>query len=64
MKCVRMQRVYGTINANDVIAADYCGMACNEYGWWYIQNGDVNFTYTGMACNEYAGGILITGSWI
>ena len=28
-------------------------MALNEYGWWYIKNGDVDFTYTGMACNEY-----------
>ena len=39
--------------ANDTIAADYCGMAVNEYGWGYIKNGDVDFTYTGMACNEY-----------
>ena len=39
--------------ANDTIAADYCGMAVNEYGWVYIKNGDVDFTYTGMACNEY-----------
>ena len=43
--------------ANDKIATDYCGMALNEYGWWYIKNGDVDFTYTGTA-----GGISTTDS--
>ena len=28
-------------------------MACNEYGWWYYRNGNIDWTYTGMACNEY-----------
>ncbi len=32
---------------------DYTGMACNEYGWWYYQNGRLDWNYTGMANNEY-----------
>ena len=29
------------------------GMAANEYGWWYVSNGTIDFGYTGMAVNEY-----------
>ena len=25
----------------------------NEYGWWYFNNGTLDFNYTGMALNEY-----------
>ncbi len=28
-------------------------MALNQYGWWYVENGTINFNYTGMAENEY-----------
>ena len=39
--------------ANDTIAADYCGMAVNEYGWWYFNNGQLDTTFYGLANNEY-----------
>ena len=29
-------------------------MAVNEYGWWYINKGALDFKYTGIAENEYA----------
>ena len=64
MKCVRMQTATGNYYANDKIATDYCGMALNEYGWWYIKNGDVDFTYTGMHAMNTAGGISTTDSLI
>ncbi len=25
----------------------------NQYGWWYIKNGKVDFSYTGFAKNQY-----------
>lgn len=25
----------------------------NEYGWWRIENGALNFGFTGLAQNEY-----------
>ena len=28
-------------------------MACNEYGWWYFNNGQLNLTFNGLADNEY-----------
>ena len=34
-------------------------MALNEYGWWYVQNGTIDFKTTGLAANEY-GIIYIT----
>ena len=34
----------------------YTGMALNEYGWWYFNNGLLDLNYTGIASNEY-------GSW-
>ena len=24
-------------------------MACNEYGWWYMNNGALDLSYTGIA---------------
>ena len=38
---------------DDVIQADYTGMASNEYGWWYFNDGTLDLSYTGMASNEY-----------
>lgn len=37
-------------NCND---PNFTGMDCNEYGWWYFQNGVIDWNYTGMACNDY-----------
>ena len=34
---------------DDVIQADYTGMALNEYGWWYFNDGVLDESYTGMA---------------
>lgn len=31
----------------------YTGMAYNDFGWWYVVNGQIDFNYTGMASNEY-----------
>lgn len=35
------------------IASDYTGIAGNEYGWWRIVNGRVDFTANGVFSNEY-----------
>ena len=32
-------------------------MAENEYGWWKVTNGTVDFTYSGLASNE-------NGEWV
>ena len=32
---------------------DYDGVAYNEYGWWYVRNGSVDFNYTGLAANDF-----------
>ena len=34
---------------DDVIQTDYTGMASNEYGWWYFNDGTLDLSYTGMA---------------
>ena len=36
-----------------IVADDYTGLAANAYGWWYIQNGKVDFNATGLTSNEY-----------
>ena len=33
-------------------AIDYYGIAENEYGWWKIEGGKVNFDYTGLADSD------------
>ncbi|MEE1034526.1 MAG: polysaccharide deacetylase family protein [Agathobacter sp.] len=38
--------------AGDGSFAGYNGLARNEYGWWKVENGKVNFDYTGLARNE------------
>ena len=27
--------------------------ASNDYGWWYMTNGALDWSYTGMASNEF-----------
>ena len=31
----------------------YTGMALNEYGWWYFNDGILDLKYTGVGENEY-----------
>lgn len=38
---------------NNQVAADYTGLAQNEYGWWYVRNGAVDFGANTVAQNEY-----------
>ena len=28
---------------------NYTGLALNEYGWWYVEGGKINFNYNGYA---------------
>ena len=35
---------------------DCTGVYVNEFGWWFIRNGEVDFNYNGIAANEH-------GSW-
>ena len=37
-------------------------MAVNEYGWWYMTNGALDFNYTGMAVNEYGWWYMTNGA--
>lgn len=37
---------------NDKKVKDCTGVYCNEYGWWFVRNGDVDYNYTGIAGNE------------
>ena len=47
---------------DDVIQADYTGMASNEYGWWYFNDGALDLSYTGMASNEYGWWYMTNGA--
>ena len=47
---------------DDVIQADYTGMASNEYGWWYFNDGTLDLSYTGMASNEYGWWYMTNGA--
>lgn len=31
---------------------DCNGLYCNEYGWWFVRNGDVDYNYTGIVGND------------
>lgn len=31
----------------------FTGLACNEYGWFYMSNGMLDNQYTGLVCNEF-----------
>lgn len=37
----------------DEFRPDYTGLDKNQYGWWYVKNGIVDFTYNGSAKNQY-----------
>lgn len=37
---------------NDKKVKDCTGIYCNEYGWWFVRDGEVDFNYTGIAANE------------
>lgn len=38
--------------ATEKAVTDYSGIASNEYGWWRIENGRVNFSANGLYANE------------
>ncbi len=38
---------------DDVLQKDYTGIKKNDYGWWRIEKGLVNFNATGIFKNEY-----------
>lgn len=38
---------------SDIQVLNYTGIASNEYGWWRIENGKVNFKATGLFANEF-----------
>ena len=40
---------------NDNPDYNYTGLAANEYGWWYVRNGQVAFDSTGIAYDENVG---------
>ena len=40
---------------------NHTGLAVNEYGWWYMTNGTVDFTYNGLAENEYGVWNVVNG---
>ncbi len=31
----------------------YIGLKCKDAGWWYVENGAINFNYNGLKYNEY-----------
>lgn len=37
----------------DLKVDSYTGVASNEYGWWRVENGKVNFKANGIYANEY-----------
>lgn len=39
----------------------YIGLAKNEYGWWYVKNGTIDFTYNGTAKNQYGTWNVVNG---
>lgn len=45
---------------NNKVADDYTGLAANAYGWWYIQNGKVDFNATDLRQMNTAGGMFRT----
>ncbi len=40
-------------DATDLKVDNYTGVASNEYGWWRVENGKVNFKANGIYANEY-----------
>ena len=43
------------------INKSYIGLAKNEYGWWYVKNGTIDFTYNGTAKNQYGTWNVVNG---
>ena len=41
---------------------NYTGMALNDYGWWYMTNGALDWNYTGMALNDYGWWYITNGA--
>lgn len=41
------------VKNGDQVNTSYTGLAQNENGWWYINNGALDWSYTGVAQNEY-----------
>ena len=37
--------------SNKKVDKSYVGLAKNQYGWWFIKNGTIDFSYTGTANN-------------
>lgn len=38
-------------------------MAKNDYGWWYIKNGTIDFSYTGLSENQYGVYYIVNGKF-
>lgn len=49
---------------NDVLDYDYTGLASNEFGWWCIQKGEVNFNYNGLMYDPVVGWWYVEGGAI
>lgn len=41
-----------TEEPGDIAVTNYTGIASNEYGWWRIENGKVNFKANGLYSND------------
>ena len=39
----------------------YTGMAKNDYGWWYVKDGTIDFAFKGLAKNDYGWWYLKNG---
>lgn len=44
---------YAYNKSNNQIASNYTGIASNDYGWWRIEKGKVNFNANGVYDNDY-----------
>lgn len=42
-----------TVKKSNGARVNYTGVAQNEYGWWRVAGGVVDFKYTGVAKNDY-----------
>lgn len=51
---------YAKKSGSDIIPI-YTGMAKNDYGWWYVKNGTIDFTFKGLAKNDYGWWYLKNG---
>ncbi len=53
----------GSISAyvNDVKAEDYTGVAQADDGWYFVREGDVDYSYNGIAGNELGNWYIVNG---